>query len=111
MIITTNPTQHSTESDNYLIECCGLLAHWVGECPEDTDLKQYLTESYGFGDLLEMSKAGHVAKDGVYSYPNDPALHPFMRFERQQETVYIYAYGIVAICYKDARPDFITRMD
>lgn len=106
-----DPTNNcSNKTLSYLGDLLGILPDWVRSCPESEDLVPYLSECYGFGALLGM-EGGVIKEDGVYTYPDDPDLYPLISMEREQETVFIYYYGIVGIVYKDVRSAFVTRMD
>lgn len=111
MITIIDPLSKYPDTDNKLIvESAGMIPLWIDITPETTNLKDTLAKLYGFGNLFEM-KGSIISKDGVLSYPNDPDLHPIIKFDRQFETVYQYPYGYVAIVYKDDQPTFVTRMD
>lgn len=107
-VIIHTDTHNTTERE--LMDLCGFLLPWAVEVQEEEDLVKGLANSYGFGDLMPMT-GGVVKEDGVYSFPQDPDLMPIATIEREQETMYIYFYGIVSIVYKDERPTFVTRMD
>jgi len=95
----------------YIRTTCGLLLPWVEAIPEDEDLIEGLTELYGGGKLAPIQGGNINEETGEYAYPCDPILSPVCKVEREQETVYIYTYGILSIVYNDNRPPFITRLD
>lgn len=92
------------------VEMLGMIPHWILTIEEGADVKEKLAELYGFGELCFMF-GGEVGADGGYSYPEDPDLPPLAKWDREQETIYQYSYGIVAIVYKDGRDTFVVRMD
>lgn len=89
-----------------LIEACGLIPHWIDVTNEDSFQKQ-IDDNYGFG-LYEMN-GGEVGEDGVYRYPEDPDLYPYLKWERDGEVAYMYSHAIMSFV-KDGRV-FVTRVD
>ena len=71
-------------------------------------LRTQMTEGYGM-PVSEID-GGTVSAAGVYRFPGDPDLYPMALLARDEEQVYIYAYGIVAFVSPDC-PTWVTRMD
>ena len=104
-----------------LFEATGLIPMFVVETvvygPEPTGAKEFMAcmdKAYGFQigdyDMLADGK-GKVDGDGVYSYPEDPDLHPLVLMETQKGMrVYIYQYGLVAVRDLDNKT-VMKRMD
>ena len=120
MEITIDPNKEHTELDHtYIKELCGLIPIWLIDIPETSDVKQGLENCYGFGKLFKMT--GHTTlSNGTYIYPvfnedeckcEAEILHPLIKYDRKQEIIYQYHYGIITIVPKDKSESFTTRMD
>jgi hypothetical protein len=98
-----------------LFEACGLIPSFYYEImhdivPHETSVEgimDLLMKVYGFGTDVRMK--GKVDSEGVYSFPEDPDLHPYLVIKGFGHQVYIYPYGIVAVVDKDEQS--IARMD
>ena len=110
MNVTLLTENHPTATPFELQELCGALLPWVYDAEEEVDLIEVLSNSYGFGRLMEL-RGGELSETGAYNFPGDPELLPICSIDRKHEMVYIYHYGIVGIMYKDDRKPFITRLD
>ncbi len=104
---TIDPTNSFTDVDpQRLIEACGLIPYWV-DVTDERSFRQQVDDNYGFG-LYEMS-GGTVDGEGVYRYPEDPDLLPYLKWERDGEVAYMYSHAIMAFV-KDG-VTFVTRVD
>jgi hypothetical protein len=90
-------------------EHCGLIALWARHGGSGVDFYTLFDDNYQWG--LTESTGGVVDDYGLYEYPEDPPLHPFMSFTTEDEVCYIYPYGITAIVNRANGQQFITRMD
>lgn len=105
-----NPNQVTVELDPHdqfsveqevLREMCGLVPSWLKADDEDPLFRQ-ISKRYGF-PVFEMD--GEVV-EGIYfsKYDEDPPLHPIAKIsvkEHDNETVYMYEYGLVAVVGED----------
>ncbi len=98
--------EYAGNTEARLDEACGLIPMFLKN--DEEPIKDNLEAGYGFGNLIEMT-GGNVEKNGMYYYPEDPPLAPYIKFVKAGETLYIYPYGIVAIV--DASNTFVSRMD
>lgn len=104
-------TTHYDAPKEHLVESLGLLPHWVVEYNllGESDLVQYMTERYGFGELYRFG--GDVQEDGSYksNYDEDDDLQYVGKMDTKDGTVYFYPYAITALPTDEGY--FITRMD
>jgi len=109
-MLTLNTTHYDAPKE-HLVESLGLLPHWVVEYNMlgESDLVQYMTERYGFGELYRFG--GDVQEDGSYksNYDEDDDLQYVGKMETKDGTVYFYPYAITALPTDEGY--FITRMD
>lgn len=108
-----DPGNHYGAQD--LKEPCGLLYPWVLDSllsdPEEVSLADGLSSRYAFFNGWDglNPKASVDPVSGRYDYPDDPPLYPYLRFNKDDEDLFIYPYGIV-IAKKDGK--WVTsRMD
>jgi hypothetical protein len=104
----TNNFKHVKES--VLMEHMGFIPKFIMQALDrpDTSLAQGMLDAYGFGS--PPMTGGVVKEDGVYSYPEDPDLHPLVKLVTERGTVYVYQYGIVSILETN-KPTIVYRMD
>jgi hypothetical protein len=102
--------QYTHVPDEILGDMVGTLPSWAGN-PEfmHLDLHEAMEAQYGFGPLRHFDGSS-IAEDGLYSYPEDPDMHPIFELHRKDEILYIYEYAIVAFVDKNGKA-FVTRMD
>ena len=104
-------TTHYDAPKEHLVESLGLLPHWVVEYNMlgESDLVQYMTERYGFGELYRFG--GDVQEDGSYksNYDEEDDLQYVGKMDTKDGTVYFYPYAITALPTDEGY--FITRMD
>lgn len=109
-MLTLNTTHYDAPKE-HLVESLGLLPHWVVEYNMlgESDLVQYMTERYGFGELYRFG--GDVQEDGSYksNYDEDDDLQYVGKMDTKDGTVYFYPYAITALPTDEGY--FITRMD
>ena len=93
-----------------LLERCGYIPNWAlrahfGESMAEAIERQY---PYYGGQL----KGGDITGEGVYTYPEDPDLYPYIKIENPEtfETLYQYPYGIVVITHPE-RKTWVSRCD
>ena len=84
------------------------------------DIANKMDDAYGCGGFAyNTPTSGKLGDFGVYSYPDDPDLHPLARFSFEGRFfLYVYEYGICAIVdkkvpskYKMSPPHYIARFD
>lgn len=107
-------------SQNALYEDKGIkwMLYNIGSIPEflayaltqpERPLAESMVKMYGMaGAPIEGGELDDVS--GVYKYPEDPELEPIARCTCARGVVYIYPYGIVAVC-EDGEDNIIYRMD
>jgi hypothetical protein len=109
-MLTLNTTHYDAPKE-HLTESLGLLPHWVVEYNMlgESDLVQYMTERYGFGELYRFG--GDVQDDGSYksNCDEDDDLQYVGKMDTKDGTVYFYPYAITALPTDEGY--FITRMD
>ena len=109
-MLTLNTTHYDAPKE-HLVESLGLLPHWVVEYNMlgESDIVQYMTNRYGFGDLYKFE--GTVTEGGLYqsSHEDDEDLEYVGKMDTKDGPVYFYPYAITALPTKDGY--FITRMD
>ena len=120
VIVQLDPHKQFTEVGiDRLYAACGLLPVFFTEAVMSRSegvegVTASLTDSYGFGRLMDMGPYASV-KDGVWeSEDDDPDLYPLASLQLSGTgcTGYIYQYGFVAVVSDEDPTDyFITRMD
>ena len=100
-----------------LREAMGLIPYFIIEAATRgptgaREVLDYMNEAYGFGGP-EMT-GGTIEEDGTYTYPEDPDLYPYAKFnlsgpEGSIADVFVYPYAIVAV--RDDKETLLTRMD
>lgn len=104
-------------SPGKVFECMGLIPYFVAELAMTADVETLeeargiLESCYGFPfDWNSFDTEGvQLSEEGVYSYPDDPDLKPYAKFEVEHGVIYVYPYAMVALVYPDGR--FMGRMD
>lgn len=116
---SVNTKAYPDTGAQWLTEACGILPHWIMKFDalhhmglvEFKELKQFMTDSYGFGELYEFK--GHVDPDTqeyVSGYEEDEPLAPYGTVHMNEgRKAYIYPYAMLALPTPDGF--FITRMD
>jgi hypothetical protein len=118
-VINVNTEAYPDWTDDNLVEACGLIPHWLAEfdfltrvgAKQFIDLKEYMENCYGFGELYKMG--GTVDPDTqqyISSYEEAKPHEPYAKviLEGGSEAL-IYAYAIVAVSTREGY--VITRMD
>ena len=109
-MLTLNTTHYDAPKE-HLVESLGLLPHWVVEYNMlgESDIVQYMTERYGFGELYKFEGTG--TEDGRWQSPHeeDEDLEYVGKMQTKDGTVYFYPYAITALPTDDGY--FVTRMD
>ena len=103
MEIEFDPADHYEKPAKYLLEACGFITYFFDAIKEDiipheTSAEGVMTlmmEEYGFPTDIRME--GTLEENGVYKYPEDPDLYPYVCMSTKGVDVFIYPYGIVAI--------------
>lgn len=104
-----DPTDHYTDVDpNKLVEAGGLIVAWI-DVTDPTPFQEQVLRNYPFG-MYEFEDST-VDEDGVYTdkYPEDPPMHPILKWERDGETAYMYQSAFMSFI-KDG-VTFVTRVD
>jgi len=115
---------------NDLVEACGIIPDFFcTACLEAQhvdpqkltilDIADKMDELYGCGGFAQYPLKGTLGANGVYSYPDDPDLHPLARFSFEDRFVlYVYQYGICAVVdekvpskYRWSPSHYIARFD
>ena len=106
-----DPLDHYTAQGAPLTWCqeaCGLIPSFV-DPNSDQLIIDDCKDAYGF----PTSDLSGLVINGVYTYPGDEDLYPYMAIISGSETLYIYPYGIVASVFeKDGEnTQLVTRLD
>ncbi len=118
MQITYNKKKYPDMTTNQLMAWGGLIPLWVIEwnlrkaMGVDVTLFDHLDTQYearaGLG-IKGRDMNGVIDKEGIYRYPNDPPMPPFMTWETEAGTVYFYPYSVMGIPKDDSYT--VVRMD
>lgn len=98
--------------DAKLEEACGLLLPWAVEAAQAGEpMMDGLNKRYqlGFGDFEDENLV--IAENGDWVYPEDPVLHPLVKFEAGGEELFIYQYAWVVVRNKVDGQWRAARMD
>lgn len=93
-------------SPRRLIEACGLIPYWI-DVTDERSFQQQVDDAYGFG--LYPFTGSMIKADGTHTYPEDPEMKPYIKWEREGEVAYMYAHAIMAFI-RDGQT-FVTRVD
>ena len=74
-----------------------LLTHWISHCPNTKPLMECLKENYHHGWYPWSMDDYELSPSGVYSAKDDPDLLPLLKYERENEEVFLFEYDIVAM--------------
>lgn len=88
---------------DYLREACGLLLPWMtAPRPVDETMRESVLRLYQF-PVPPMTGGKLITPTGVYQYPEDPDLHPFVRVYDglSGDLGFIYPYGMVSFYEKE----------
>lgn len=117
-----DPTGHYSKSHvtkattmKQCLQGCGLLPQFmIGS--DDKPLSERMNDAYQFGIGWQGPDKASF-KDGVFSYPQDPDLYPYMKAQKVDEEgkghgeeIYIYPYAQV-IVVEDGKMVKRQRMD
>jgi hypothetical protein len=118
MIITYNKKKYPEMTTNQLMAWGGFIPLWVMEwnlrkaMGVEVSLFDHLDTQYearaGLG-IKGRDMNGVIDKEGIYRYPNDPPMPPFMTWETEAGTVYFYPYSVMGIPKDDSYT--VVRMD
>ena len=121
MIITYNKKKYPDMTSNQLMAWGGLIPLWVMEwnlrraMGVDVTLFDHLHTQYearaGIGIKDRPHMNGEIDDEGVYHYPDDPPMPPFMTWETEAGTVYFYPYSIMGIPTLGGKNYKVVRMD
>jgi hypothetical protein len=120
----TDPTGHYEQLDGdgevafrRCVQGVGMLAQFMLGTKET--LSDNMEGNYQFGWGWQMAKGdqARVTADGVFNYPGDPPLYPYLKAQELDgeggvtgEVVYIYPYALV-IVMRDGKLVKRQRMD
>lgn len=103
---------HSMEENRQVLQACGLIPGWILDAEandsEDT-FQEIFAKEYPFGS--HTSVGATVDERGCMLYPGDPDMHPLLKIQRNNETMYQYEYAMVAVVQDDTGESWVTRMD
>lgn len=112
-IVKIDPLHHhlDTRSPESIHQETGIIVHWCTTREPNHTLKETLDLNYQFG--MDPMTGGTILSNGIHKYPSDPDLYPLVSITYEEETVYVYEYGIVGIVTEteEGRETFVTRMD
>lgn len=98
VLLVSDPTNAFPDVDkDRLHGALGILPHWVIEWNGDGLLVDHLAECYQFP--MPHLTGGKIDKAGIYQYPDDPPLRPYMMatFPALDVTVWFYAHAMITI--------------
>lgn len=105
-VFMVDPLQKYSRSQRQdIIDTCGIIPYWLQSVKDD--FKQCIKDNYPW---LGEPMGGEVI-EGVYVYPEDPELFPYMQAIFGDQVAYIYPYGIVAVIDRDTNVQWIVRCD
>ena len=110
-ILTADPlNEYGDQKIADLVNACGYLPGWAIEKEPDESMAEALERRYVF--YAGQMTGGAVTPEGVYTFPDDPPLYPYIAIRDQEsdETMYVYPYAIVAITHPE-RPQWVSRCD
>lgn len=95
--ITLDPTDHYKHADrSALLEVIGVIPYWL-DIHHDYPADQAIHLNYAHGGGWHRLNGFVIdPSTGVLSYPEDPDLHPLIKYKRLEhpnEVVYQYEYG------------------
>ena len=113
-----DPTYHYREERvpmRRIVDAMGilpLLAESVSkEAPETVqEAVELMAIQYGFGALFDFGDKATVTPEGVYKYPEDPDLYPFVLYPLS-DTVELLIYPHAICVLRSDTETFVTRMD
>ena len=93
-----------------LLAACGYLPQWALQRNKGEGMAAAIERQYVF--YAGQMTGGTVTREGTYTYPGDPDLHPYVAIcpAGDEGTMYIYPHAIVAITHPD-RPAWVSRCD
>ena len=107
MIITYNTKKYPDMTTHQMMGWGGFIPLWITEwnlrrtcyAIQET-LFDHLDTQYearsGMG-IKGRDMGGIIDKEGIYRYPDDPPMQPFMTWETEAGTVYFYPYSVMGI--------------
>jgi len=93
-----------------LAEACGVLPLWaLAGMGEGITMRKSCLTHYQF----PVSKMGGVIdENGVYLYPEDPPLYPYIKMTIGKETAYFYDHAMIGFVHpEDKEEQYVVRMD
>jgi hypothetical protein len=100
----TGKFSHAKTDD--ILEACGIIPTFFDRSMDDVVQDSIERYGYSFGGTMDTN----IDENGVYRYPGDPDLYPYMSTTIKGITIYIYAYGIVGYRFQDGTAKWV-RMD
>ena len=97
----------------------GLLLKWAIDTPADWKLMDYVLDQYGMppGIMpMKKSEGAHIDEQLRYCYTepetgeSDPPMDPIFKIVRDEQTMLIYLYSIVAFFEEREMPN-VVRLD
>ena len=125
MQITYNKKDYPKLNTNDLMSWGGFIPIWIVEwnlrkaMGVDVTLFDHLDKQYearsGMG-IKGREMGGKINDEGIFEYPDDPPMKPFMTWDVEEGTVYFYPYSIMGIPLQrpsitTGQTHYVTRMD
>jgi len=117
MIITFDKKRYDMTTDD-MMAWGGFVPLWVMEwnlrysMGIDETLIDHLDKSYkqrAGMSVKDRPLGGEIDAEGVYRYPEDDPMYPYMQWETREGTVYFYPYSVMGI--PTGSEHYAVRMD
>ena len=118
MQITYNKKDYPEMSTHDMWAAGGYIPLWVVEWNlrhsfgVDENLIDHLDSSYKARaglSVMDRPLGGEIDAEGVYRYPEDEPMYPYMTWETRDGTVYFYPYSVMGI--PTGSEHYAVRMD
>ena len=113
MIVQYDPLFHHTGrySTAMIVRQCQVIVAWAEQVNTEIypDMFDLINGHYQ-GGVYE-SKGGTVCENGIYNYPEDPALYPLCKITMSDEIYFFYEYDFLAIRDKETNETRMFRVD
>ena len=89
-----------------IVDVCGLLLKWGADDTYD-NFKDRMEKNYRY--FHSWRTTTDIDEDGVYHYPEDPPLYPFVSMRHKGDIMYLFPHQMVAIVSPECT--IISRFD